>query len=88
MYALFRIRSDPDGYPVYDLKSICNNIDMAKNFAIVDTGDITIAPAYDEMNCFNNYTIIASRSECDSKNFNCYNGDGYIIEEVKIDTLI
>lgn len=92
IWAVFTIRCDNEGYTVYEILAVCNDINLAIEIISndvkqlnTDEGGVSCVNE-DIMNKYNNYTYLGKRSEApgNSRTFN----SGYVIEQIVINRKI
>ena len=84
-YIIFKVTATPNEYPIYNLISVCDNLNDCRKHIISLNYNIEY-PAFKSMNKNNNYTIMATRKE--NKGHVYYPGLGFIIEEILINKII
>lgn len=81
-YGVFYVKSNCNGYPMYDFEGICDSLAICKKYIKSDLIKRPIQKsAFIQMNKKNNYTMFTSRSKINPYAYHDYIGRGYIVEE-------
>jgi hypothetical protein len=86
VYCIYEVHPDADGWPDYNLLSICSSIEKAKEI-ISSRKNVVKKPIHPSMNETNNYTYIGYREDSNTGNY-LYGFGGYIIELTEVDKII
>lgn len=87
IYCIYEVHPDSDGWPDYNLISICSSIEKAKEIISNCKNNVIKKPFHSSMNESNNYAYIGYREDCNNGNY-LYGFGGYIIEVTEIDSII